>query len=170
MNGFETLWIEKLAVEEANMEQSGTVDISSHINPTHFLEESSIHLMEDIRELFEISLAKFNTHRLINGTSKAIKIFKISNTVNDFMLFRNSLKLVVARKSADVIGIGFVSHSGGLYSARLSSENQPSKKVHELKAHIGPFNEISWQFKGEVVNLQALVKHYLTEFIKISMR
>ena len=35
---------------------------------------------------------------------------------------------------------------------------------------IGPFNSVKWKFQGEEVNVRAMVKHYLMEFIKNSAR
>ena len=86
------------------------------------------------------------------------------------MLFRNSLKLIVARRSPDVISIGFLSNNGGLFTARLANENQSVHAIHEIKAHVGPFNNISWRFQDESVEIEPLVKYYLTEFIKNSSR
>ena len=165
-----TKWIENLALEEINMEESGIVNINEHLNPTRLLEESSIDLMESLRERFEIYLTKFNQYRGERGNSSLIKIFKISNTINDFMLYRNSLKLVVARRSADVISIGFLSNAGGLFAARLNFEGQSTQKLHEIKASVGPFNEIRWKFQGENIEIDSLVKHYLTEFIRHSSK
>lgn len=166
----DTFWIEKLALDEVNMDQSGVIDLHSHVDTEQILEYSSIHFMEEIRDLFEIYTHKFNQNRLIQDSHRSIKIFKISNTVNDFMLFRNSLKLIIARRSYDVITIGFLSHSGGLYSARINAQEKPSPNVHEIHAEVGAFNEIIWKFEGKKVNTHALVKHYLTEFIKLSAR
>jgi hypothetical protein len=163
-------WIETLAVDEMNMEQSGVINFNDHLNPAYHLEQSSIELMENLRNLFEKSLEKFNEFRGDKDTSKTIKIYKISNTVNDFMLFRNSLKLVIARKSHDIVSVGFLSNSGGLFSARLNNQEPALNKAHELRAHIGPFNEITWRFQGDIVDLDILVRHYLTEFIKHSAR
>lgn len=165
-----TKWIENLALEEINMEESGVVNINEHLNPTKLLEESSIDLVERLREKFEVYLAKFNEYRGQRGDSSLIKIFKISNTVNDFMLYRNSLKLVVARRSADVISIGFLSNAGGLFAARLNTDQTSPRKLHEIKAHVGAFNDIKWKFQGENIDVDALVKHYLTEFIRHSAR
>lgn len=165
-----TGWIENLALDEINMEESGVINFNEHLNPINLLEESSIDLMEQLRERFEIYATKFNEFRSSKDNSRSIKIFKISNTINDFMLFRNSLKLVIARRSADVITIGFLSNSGGLFAARLNYESSATNKLHEIKAHVGPFNNITWRFNGEKVEIDALVKHYLTEFIKHSAR
>src|SRR5690606_2919559 len=88
-----TVWIENLALEELNMEDSGVIHFNEHLSPVRALEEASIELMEKLKEKFEIYITKFNEYRGNKNPSSAIKTFKISNTINDFMLFRNSLKL-----------------------------------------------------------------------------
>lgn len=165
-----TSWIESLALEEINMEESGIINFNEHLNPVQLLEESSIELMESLKERFEIYATKFNEYRSHKDNTRLIKTFKISNTVNDFMLYRNTLKLVVARRAADVITIGFLSNSGGLFAARLNFEAQASSQLHEIKAHVSAFNKISWKFNGENVDIDAMARHYLTEFIKHSAR
>ena len=165
-----TDWIEQLALEELNMEESGVVHMNEHLNPLHFLEESSIEFMNDLRERCEIYTSKFNEFRggINNGTQ--IKIFKISNTINDFMLFRNSLRLVFARKANDLISIGFLNNGKDVFSARLNNKESPGQIPHEIKAYVGPFMDITWQFQGQPVNKDALVRHYLSEFIRQSAR
>lgn len=163
-----TKWIENLALDEINMEESGVINFSEHLDPSYLLEESSIEVMNTLRDRFETYVGKFNEYR---GDSGVIRVFKISNTVNDFMFFRNSLRLVVARKAIDLISIGFLGSTQDIYSARTtSSELQGSSKIHEIKAHVGPFNDITWRFDGEPVNIDSLVRHYLSEFIKNSAR
>lgn len=166
-----TKWIENLALDEINTEESGIINFSEHLDPMHMLEVSSIEFMEQLKDRFELYMTKFNQLRAHKeDQTRAIKMFKISNTVNDFMLFRNSLKLVIARRSADVISLGFLSNSGGLFAARLNYQPNSTQKIHEIKAHVGPFNDIKWKFNGEPVEIDSLVKHYLTEFIKHSAR
>lgn len=165
-----TNWIENLALEELNMDESGVVNFNNHLNPVHFLEESSINFMNQLRDRFELFTNKFNECRGGHNGSQ-IKIFKISNTINDFMLFRNSLRLVVARKSNDLISIGFMSNSGNLFSARTNNDpNSISNISHEIRAHVGPFNEITWRYNGEIVNITSLVRYYLSEFLRNSAR
>ncbi|MFZ4713086.1 MAG: hypothetical protein ACOYL6_05225 [Bacteriovoracaceae bacterium] len=165
-----THWIEELAIEEINMEESGVVQFNNHLNPLHLLEESSLQFMESLRDRFEIYLTKFNMLRSKKDNTSSIKIFKISNTINDFMLFRNALKLVVARRSPEIISIAFLSHSGGLFAARMTYDSPSVNTTHEIRAHVGPFNNITWRFNGETVDVDQLVKHYLIEFIKHSAR
>ncbi len=166
-----TSWIEHLALDELNMEESGVINFNEHLNPEHHLERSSVEFMDKLRDHVEIYVQKFNDFRGVQATnSTAIKIFKISNTVNDFMLFRNSLKLIFSRKSNDLISVAFMSNSGGTFSARLHNDSPNINMCHEINAHIGPFNDISWRFNGEIVDLNSLVKHYLSEFIKHTAR
>jgi hypothetical protein len=163
-----TTWVENLAIDEINMDESGIIDIHEHLNPIHFLEESSINFMNELRDLVEFYLSRFNQYRGANSQGQ-IKIFKISNTVNDFMLFRNSLRLIFARKANDIVSIAFISNGKDLLAPRLKmSDSFGPEGVHEIRAHIGPFNDISWRFQGEPVEMKSMVKHYLTEFIKQS--
>src|SRR5690606_5726748 len=163
-------WIESLALEEVNMEESGIIRFNDHLSTQQILEESSLNFVNKLKDRFEFYVAMFNQYRGNRDSTRAIKVFRVSNTINDFILFRNSLKLIVARRSADVVSIGFLSNSGGLFSARLANENQSVHAIHEIKAHVGPFNNVSWRFQGEPVEIEALVKYYLTEFIKNSSR
>ena len=166
----QTDWIENLALDELNMDESGIIHFDDHLNIDQLLEESSLNLMNQIRDLVEVYTTRFNEYRGKNDQGPQVKVFKISNTVNDFMLFRNSLKLIFARKANDIISIGFLSNTGGLYAARLSHSEPALNKAHEIRAHIGPFNKISWQFHGELLDLDAMARHYLTEFVKNSVR
>ena len=166
----QTDWIENLALDELNMDESGIIHFEDHLNIDQTLEESSLNLMNQMRDLVEIYTSHFNQYRGKNDQGSQIKIFKISNTINDFMLFRNALKLVFARKSNDIITTGFISNTGGLYAAKLNNREPAMNQAHEIRAHIGPFSKITWQFQGEILDLDSMVRHYLTEFIKNSAR
>jgi hypothetical protein len=163
-------WIENLALEEVNMEESGIIRFNDHLNSQHLLEESCLNFIHKLKDRFEFYVSLFNQYRCNRDQSRSIKVFRISNTVNDFILFRNSLKLIVARRSSDVVSIGFLSNSGNLFSPRAGQDNQSLHAIHEIKAHIGPFNNISWRFQGEIVEIEPLVKYYLSEFVKNSSR
>ena len=165
-----TKWIENLALEELHMEESGVVNFDTQHNPTFFLEESSIELMNEIRELCDIYVTRFNELRTAHHNSAQIKTFKISNTINDFMLFRNSLRLIVSRKSIDLITIGFLTSSGQVFAPKVNQHSSISEGAHEIKAHVGAFNKISWNFIGEKVDVNSMVRHYLSEFVKTSAR
>ncbi len=174
INKIETHWIENLALEELNMEESGIIHMSDHLNPAHLLEEESIRFMDTLRERVELYVTKFNEFRGSQQSSGAqVKIFKISNTVNDFMLFRNSLRLIFARKANDLISIGFLVNGKDIFAPRLIEDDAFGAGVdqtHEIKAYLGPFNRISWRFMGEEVEIDAMVRHYLSDFLRNSSR
>lgn len=160
-------------MEEINMEESGYISFNEAASPARLLEEASVTFMNQLKDRFEFYVALFNQFRVNRDQGRAIKVFRISNTVNDFMLFRNTLKLIVARRSPDVISIGFLSHSGGLFSPRIPGEtvgaiNAPA--IHEIKANVGPFNHITWRYQGEAVEVEAIVRFYVSEFIRNSAR
>ncbi len=165
-----TRWIENLAMEEVTMEESGVIHFSDHLDPKAHLEDQSLIFMDQLKERFEFYVERFNHLRSQRDLNKGIRIFKISNTVNDFMLYRNSLKLIVSRKALDVISVGFLSNTGGVFSARLAGQTAAIPGIHEIKAHLGAFHKLTWRFQGEEIDLEALVQHHLTEFIKHSAR
>lgn len=164
----DTRWIEQLALDEVNMEETGVIQFQT-MNPEKMLEEASVELMGELRELFEIYVDKFNRHRGQFNNQHNIRIFKISDTVNDFMLFRNSLKLIIARRSADTISIGFLSNSGSLRAAKLNTEGL-EQKIHDIRGHLGPFGHIQWKFQGDDIHFPSLVRHYMTQFAQLSAR
>ena len=102
-----TQWIENLAFEELNMDESGVVEFNNHLSTDLVLEEESIKFMDKLKGLFEFYITKFNECRGGIDSGASIKIFKISNTVNDFMLFRNSLRLVFSRKVVTLFPLVF---------------------------------------------------------------
>jgi hypothetical protein len=165
-----TAWIEQLALEELNMEESGVVALNQHLDPNNYLEESSINFLNTIRDRFEVYILKFNEYRGSTKNPAQIRIFKISNTVNDFMLFRSSLRLIFARKANDLISIGFLGNGKEIFSPRLKGQDSKIGEAHEIRAHLGPFHNISWRFQGEIVNIDSMVRHYLSEFIRLSAR
>lgn len=164
-------WIENLALQEINMDESGIIDLDDHLTPEAYLEESSIQFMNSVRDKIEYFVSKFNQFRAAEGSSHHIKIFKISNTINDFMLFRNSLRLIFSRKADDLIQVAFLSNGQELFAPRTSlSDRAGTQSFHEIKAEIGAFNKITWKFQGDPVDIEAMVRHYLNEFIKVSAR
>ena len=165
-----TDWIESLAFDEINMDEAGIVDFNEHLDPQAFIEESSIKFMNEIRDLFEVYITRFNECRGGQSSGAQLKMFKISNTVNDFMIFRNSLRLIFSRKSSDLIVISLLANGKEIFAPRLDENTQNNFSHHEICATIGPFNNVKWKFQGEEVNTRAMVKHYLMEFIKNSAR
>ena len=60
---YSTKWIENLALDEIQMEESGVINFTEHLDPSKLLEESSIELMEQLREKFDLAVSLFNNLR-----------------------------------------------------------------------------------------------------------
>lgn len=153
-----THWLEELVEKEKSWESSGIVDPLDSDDIQSALNTASIEFVDQLRWLFDTYVERFNTLRGPANPLKHIKIFKIANTANDFILFRNSLKLMINRKNADVVSIGLF-----IGNTPISQQGH-----HELKAHVGPFKKITWQIHGEEVDALALVQEYLSAFIRQS--
>ena len=73
-------WIESLALEEVNMEESGIIRFNDHLNTQALLEESSLNFVNKLKDRFEFYVSLFNQSRSNRDNSRAIKVFRISNT------------------------------------------------------------------------------------------
>ncbi|MBI2609403.1 MAG: hypothetical protein HYW47_07400 [Deltaproteobacteria bacterium] len=153
-------WIEKLAKEEISIEETGEFDLHRRQDEQKLLEELALQFLYDLRREFTTCINSFNTYR--GEQRNTIKIYGIQGTESDFLVFRNSLKLIVAKERPGTISLSFTSLRGGLKSANDEGSDY-------LEAELGPFNDAQWKFKSQPVTAQALVRYYLTEFIKNSL-
>jgi hypothetical protein len=160
-------WIEKLARAEEQLERSDHIDFHAYLDDSKVVEAETIGFLNVLREKLSAYVEAFNALR---AGSNTIKIFRISGTAAEFMLFRNSLKLIFANPRVGVIHVRFTSLAGGAYTRLLKNKEEEPLDGDALEAQIGPFNEVFWTYRGQRVDATFLVKHYLTEFIKNSSR
>ena len=171
-------WIESLASQEIEMEKTGQMDVFSHLNEEKILEDHAYSFLSDLRELFQRCADHFNQFR--KDSRQTIKVYGIANTKADFLVFRNGVKLVVSYSKPGQVEISFHTLSGGLYApmqSRVASgkgkiprpPGSLAEQVGDLfNVELGPFNEARWTFQGIKTTVPALVRFYLTEFIKNS--
>ncbi|MFC2075099.1 hypothetical protein ACFLRA_02375 [Bdellovibrionota bacterium] len=162
MSTFE--WIEKLAKDELKMEESGEFDLYGSMDQTRVLESHTHDFLHQLKSLAQDMANRFNGYR---GDRHSIKVFQISGTPSDFIIFRNHLKLVFANTSPGKIKVSFLTVRGGLYEEDLK-EGQP-KDSDIIFATLGPFNDAVWHYKDHIVTPTSLVRYYITEFIKNSL-
>jgi hypothetical protein len=170
-------WIEQLALDETQMDELGLAPALESAHQTQsLLEHESLHLMESLRNKIEHLISLFNQRRKMNDPTSIIKIYKVSQTVNDFMCFRNSLKLIISRRDPSLIEVGIFGHTlmqtnqNHYLPSNLNPHREQSAFLIELKAAVGPFQNVSWTYAGEVVDSDDLIKYVLTEFIKNSAK
>src|SRR5690606_40366489 len=84
-------WIKDLVEAEQKLQESCMVDFTAGYNPDASLKDETIKFLNQIKELFIDYSTVFNKYRglAVGG----VKIYGISKTQADFMLFRNGFKL-----------------------------------------------------------------------------
>ena len=153
-------WIEKLAKQEVQVEETGEVDLYNKDDEKQVLEEITLQFLYDLRREFTACINSFNTYR--GEARNSIKIYGIQGTQADFLIFRNSLKLIVTKERPGTIAFSFASLRGGLKSAKDEDSDY-------IELTLGHFNEGMWKFKGQSISVQGLIRYYLTEFIRNSL-
>ena len=173
-----TEWISDLAQAEIETQETGKIDAFGHLNEEKILNGHTLSFLKELKTVFQSAAQQFNELR--QDSRQTIKIYGIAQTEADFLVFRNSLKVVVSYARVGQIEISFHSLSGGLFAPKKITPStgrhavpKPPGNTDDVKGdlldiELGPFNEAYWTFKGIRVDSSAVVRFYLTEFIKNS--
>jgi len=164
-----TNWIKDLVLSEQKMEEDGVVDFSADFGFSADLKAESHNFIQDIKASFIETSAVYN--QLRSNSEGSVKIYGISGTEADFMLFRNGYKLIFSVKEPGTLSIRF-HNIGTLVPQANHTENTISTNSNEalIIATKGPFGELSWKYQGQEVRTTHLVKYYFTRFVKESTR
>jgi hypothetical protein len=155
-------WAVELAQSERRAERLGVVDYANGFQKHEILKLRTREFTARLHAAFREQVELFNESR--KSTSHSIQLYKINNTAEDFMLFRNSVKLVVSGQQAGRILFAFNQFMGQIYNSQ-----QPLPTA-EINALWGPFEHLIWQHKGERVHIEDIVRYFITEFVKQSFR
>ena len=165
------VWIKDLVRAEQKMEESGVVDFTAGFDPQTLLASESVQFLNTLKTTFVESASAFN--QLKGSAVGRIKIYGISNTHADFMLFRNGFKLIFSLKESGVIGIRFhyVGSSLAQVPAGLVGDGQKVPTDEDvLSARWGAFGELNWTYHELPVKTDYLVRYYMTRFIRESAK
>ena len=160
-------WVKDLVESERRMEETGMIDLGSGTDEGKRIAQMTQDFLREIRELFSDYASAFNNMK--NAPLGAIKIYGISNTPADFMLFRNGFKLLFTALAPGRIAIGLHHQTSQLPIGASASPNNPSSDGI-IEAVFGAFGEVFWTYNGAKVNSDALVRYYLTRFVKESAK
>lgn len=154
-------WIVKLAMDERRMEKSGSVDFTNHFQKHVILKDQTLEFLTSLKTAFAKHLDVFNDSRRSPG--HAIKVYRVSGTAKDFMLFRNGVKLIISGLQAGKIQFVFNQYLGQVFA--------PNQKPSvEIEAAWGAFDQLVWTYRGERIQIEDIVRYFLTEFIRQSAR
>ena len=164
-------WIKDLVRAEQKMEESGVVDFSFGFDPQAILTSESTSFLEVLKSQFIEAASSFN--QLKGSTVGRVKIYGISNTHADFMLFRNGFKLIFSLREPGIIGIRFHYVGAGFVQMPAASDNGakiPSGEEDMLVARWGAFGDLVWTYQEQTVKADYLVRYYMTRFIRESAK
>jgi hypothetical protein len=165
-------WIKDLVKAEQAMEETGVIDVTAGFDPEKHLLDATYDFMRDLKVGFVESASAFN--QLKGSTLGTIKIYGISKTVADFMLFRNGYKLIftvtapgVLNVRFNTIGNQFFPNPGEVAQVQATAGTNMGDT---LKATWGAFGELQWTYESKKINLDYLVRYYMTRFIRESTK
>jgi len=165
-------WIKDLVRAEQKMEESGVVDFTVGFDPQQLLYTESLAFLETLKNSFIDASSSFN--QLKGSTVGRVKIYGISNTQADFMLFRNGFKLIFSLREPGVIGIRFHYVGSGFVTMPAASDNGTKVSAAEnedvLTARWGAFGDLVWTYQDQSVKTDYLVRYYMTRFIRESAK
>lgn len=163
-------WVKELVQFDQQIEESGMIDFSAGFDPEKELISQSFEFMIEVKNLFVNMASSFN--QLKGGGLGNIKVYGISNTHADFMLFRNGYKLIFSLAEAGKIAVRSRYQGASIVPGSLAAENH--KEVHEnddyLVASWGAFGQLKWTYRNELIDNHHMVRYYLSKFVRESAK
>ena len=166
-------WIKDLVKAEQRMEETGVIDISGAFDVEEALTKETHLFMYELKNGFVESANAFN--ELKSSALGRVKIYGIAQTQSDFMLFRNSFKMIFSMKAPGVVSIRFnfmsanhIPHPNVIQTASATPTTLMDE--HIIDARWGAFGELFWTYKNVPVKEEYIVKHHMTLFIKESAK
>lgn len=98
-------WLKELAFTERKVEEDGFLNNPDHFDLDRLLTQSSVDFMVEVKNHFMVMVEAFN--ELKSSTYGKIKVFHVTNTHLDFMLFRNNLKCIFSLQEPGRISVRF---------------------------------------------------------------
>jgi hypothetical protein len=159
-------WIKDLVLAEQQMEEAGVVEMEAGFDPSRQLEETTIEFIQDLKTSFIETAAAFN--QLKGSTHGHLRIYGISKTKADFMLFRNGYKLIFGVKGAGTIGVSYSAAGAHYVPGTVKPDETEPNDI--LQATWAAFGQLTWTYNGHPINMDYLVRYYVSRFVKDSAR
>lgn len=159
-------WIRDLVLAEQNMEETGMIDVTAGFDPEKDLENETVEFLHDLKAGFVEASSAFN--QMKGSQLGNIKIYGISKTKADFMLFRNGFKLIFSMRHPGQVAIR-MNHIGTTFIPGAPAEETNQHEDH-LKASWGAFGELQWTFKNQPIKIDYLIRYYMSRFVRESAK
>ncbi len=161
----DTNWIKDLVRMEQDIEVSGQVSLPETAPTTEQLTEHTHEFMKQLRAAFTAHCSVFNH---IKGFLGSLRIYGIAHTQSDFMLFRHGHKLLFSIKDPGLISIRMNFNTSLLKNTESTTPS--SQPADFIKGEWGPFNELKWTYNNHPINIDYLIRYYMSLFVKNSIK
>lgn len=161
-------WIKELVQAERQMEEAGVVDMEAGFDPNRQVEEATLDFITDLKAAFVEAAAAFN--QMKGSTLGQIRIYGISKTKADFMLFRNGYKLIFSMRQPGTILISYSTAVAQYVPGQNPAVPEDAKAADMLRATWGAFGQLIWTYNDHSINVDYLVRYYMSRFVKDSAR
>ncbi|MDE0151219.1 MAG: hypothetical protein OXK80_01815 [Bdellovibrionales bacterium] len=163
METIQNNWVKTLVHQEEQMEKTGKISTTNPFVPSKVdLQEHTVEFLKQLRTAFTQHISFFNQ---LKGYMGSIRIYGITGTTADFMLFRNGYKMIFSMKEAGWISIRFSN-----MDAALPGQEEQNRPSDYLKGAWGAFGELKWTHQGKDIRMDYLIRYYMTHFVKQSLR
>jgi hypothetical protein len=156
-------WIKDLVRAEQQMEESGMIEVTTGFKPEKELYNETLMFLMNLKRDFVDATTAFN--QMKGSPLGRIKVYSISQTQADFMLFRNGFKLIFAMKQPGTISMTF-NRAQGINPAFETSQMDEEY----LLAKWGPFGDLVWTYNNQPIKVDYLVKYYTSRFVHESAK
>ena len=156
-------WIKNLVRMEQDMEASGQVHLPETKASVSDMAEHTDEFMKQLRTAFTSHSSVFNH---MKGFLGSLRIYGIAGTKSDFMLFRHGHKLIFSVKEPGLITIKMNFNTAIL----MNNGEEKSEPADFIQAQWGPFNELKWTYNNKAINLDYLIRYYMSVFVKNSVK
>ena len=155
-------WIKELVRRESDTDASSHSAFLEDVRPSQDeLTEHSVEFLKQLKTAFSDQFTSFNH---LKGFSGNVKIYGIADTAADFMLFRKGHKLVFSLKEPGLIAVKMK------FNDQILNTTVSGQPADLIKGEWGPFNELKWIYNDQPLNINYLIKYYITYFVKNSAR
>jgi hypothetical protein len=159
-------WIKELVLAEQQMEEAGVVEMEAGFDPGRQLEESTLDFIHDLKASFIEAASAFN--QLKGSTHGNLRIYGISKTRADFMLFRNGYKLIFSVRAPGTVAVSYAAAGAHYVPGTVKAEESEPNDI--LQANWAAFGQLNWTYNGHPINVEYLVRYYVSRFVKDSAR
>ena len=157
-------WIRDLVQTEQQMEESGMVQITTGFEPEKHLQKETILFLVSLKRDFIDATTAFN--QMKGSPLGRVKVYSVSQTQADFMVFRNGFKLIFSMKQPGTISMKFHRPTG--INPVFSEDHQSDEEF--LMAKWGPFGDLVWSYNNQPIKVDYLVRYYISRFVHESAK